>query len=291
LDTSKSILLACAIAASACNLAYADGPAVSAPNAKLDAGWGYFSGGTDAKFVAGSATLPLGEHFGFQADGLAGDVENHDFWALGGQGFWRDPDKGLVGLNGFHFSMGAFELDNVGAEGEVYLNDITLSAAAGRTFIKFFGVNLGHADSGYAAAAWYPHDDLQLSLNADFASGSQTGTIGAEFQPNSGIPGLALYGQAFADNQHSSGVILGLRVYFGPEKTLKGHHREDDPSGIAAINKLVSVVGAASDYENVLTLVALNQYYKLLSACSKVTGPDDVCDTLYQVLDDRGIPH
>ncbi|HSW64375.1 MAG TPA: hypothetical protein VLH56_13865 [Dissulfurispiraceae bacterium] len=65
--------------------AFADGPAVSAPNAKLDILGGSFDG--DWGYIAaGSESLPIAKRFGFQLDAGIGSIGGDRYY-----GFWRTP--------------------------------------------------------------------------------------------------------------------------------------------------------------------------------------------------------
>ncbi len=61
--------------------AFADGPAVSAPNAKLDILGGSFDG--DWGYIAaGSGSLPLGKRFGFQLDAGIGSIGEDRYYGF-----------------------------------------------------------------------------------------------------------------------------------------------------------------------------------------------------------------
>ncbi len=77
--------------------ASANEPAVSAINGKLDG----FYGAVNHNYLrgtAGTVSLPVGQRFGLQLDGLFARGFGTDIFGYGGHFFTRNPSKGLFGL-------------------------------------------------------------------------------------------------------------------------------------------------------------------------------------------------
>jgi len=73
------------------------------------------------------------------------------------------------------------------------------------------------------------------------------GIFGAEFQPGfAAVPGLSFFadGEIGEDDYYSA--LAGIRYYFGPTKSLKNRHRQDDPS----INLVTDSLDAANRPHN-----------------------------------------
>ena len=199
--------------------------------------------------VLGSLAVPLGDDFGAQFDGAAG-VQGGDF--VGGVGahlFWRDPDRGLLGVtsaaarNSSHFEgmivddipivetsypVGYAEVDlerqsiyRTGAEAELYLDRFTLHGAAGYQW--------GEAvDSGFfveGGADYFATDDFLLGLGggaSDEIGAFATATL--EFRPREQITLFADFRTEFEDYFHA---VAGIRIGLGSNGTLIEAHRQD----------------------------------------------------------------
>ena len=230
-------LLAALLGAAFPGQARASDPAVSAVNGKLaiEGGTvdGHWSGIGD-----GSITLPLGHSFGAQADVMGGMVHDRSIWGFSGQGFWRDPARGLLGGFASHVARtvpetnSTIDANRYGGEGEYYHGKYTATLAA--------GAQTGHVPRGgftVVAVKWYPTDNLMLSAGADIKPGPSLALLGAEYQLSGRtLPGLSVFANAgISDkNGQESGqkdgyAFAGFRYYFGPAKSLIRRHREDDP--------------------------------------------------------------
>ncbi len=103
------------------------GEAVSGINGKLN-----YSGGNMDSFeghnVSGSFSLPLAPNFGFQVDGLYTHVSDRDFYGAGAHLFWRDWDKGLLGVTAATVHEKGIDSFQGGLEAEYYLDKFTLAA-------------------------------------------------------------------------------------------------------------------------------------------------------------------
>lgn len=118
-------------------------PAVSGINGKIAIIGGYSdSDSTDehhSGLFAGSLTIPGDTQFGVQADRAIGRDGSSDINGIGGHFFWRDPSKALVGLTLAHVekkndNIPDQSLSRTGAEGELYLDQFTVSARGGYQF-------------------------------------------------------------------------------------------------------------------------------------------------------------
>jgi hypothetical protein len=222
-------------------------PAVSGLNGKVEAQGGYQQGDGRAA-GAGSITLPLGLEFGAQADIFAGTI-NED-WAAGAGGhlFWRDPGIGLLGVYGSYSYFGQdgdTELGRIGPEAELYLDRITLSGTV--------GAQLGEdaREDVYAITdfAYYPVDDLRLSLGYRFTDDGHGAAAGAEMQVYSGDGlALSLFSEGRVSEDHAA-AWAGLRLYFGADKPLIRRHREDDPPNYTSDDLYSLTAGHQPDTE------------------------------------------
>ena len=184
-------------------------------------------GGHATGFGAGSLTIPVHENFGAQLD-LAGGLTTHGR-ALKGAAvrlFWRDPDRGLIGPTFTRAGLGARFFNRVGLEAEYYRPAWTLALRGGYQ-------NGSYDHTGYGAAdfRWYATDDLMVEAAFRAVGDDRFGRLGVQWQP---VPeklpaGLVLFGSAGVGDEGYTHVLAGLRFYFGPSKSLKRRHREDDP--------------------------------------------------------------
>jgi hypothetical protein len=110
-------------------------PAVSAPNLKVVATAGETSSDS-AWVIGGGLTLPLGQEWGLQVEGGAAGVGDDNIYGTAAHIFTRDPDKYLLGLFAAYASEDQFDLEatRVGAEAEIYLDQVSILAKAGYQF-------------------------------------------------------------------------------------------------------------------------------------------------------------
>ncbi len=222
--------------------AKAGGPAVSALNGKASVQGGVFDG-YSAGIADVSVTIPLGRSFGAQADFASGLVHDRSLVGVAGQGFWRDPDRGLLGIFSSHLERVAPEqntmihANRIGGEAEYYRGQFTASLAAGG--------QSGQVKKGAFAAvtiAWYPNGNLRLRIGADIHPGPSHVVLGFENQLGAGtLSALSVFadvgisdGNGQEAGQKNGYAYTGLRYYFGPaQKSLIQRHREDDPPAFA----------------------------------------------------------
>lgn len=234
-------------------LAPASEPAVFAPNAKVNLFGGVIdnniTGSDEAAGIAGSITVPLSYSFGAQIDGVGIIEGGESIIGVGGHVFWRDPSQGLLGVTaGFtKFNRDDFlvpdqEAGRFGVEGEMYIDQFTVGAVAGRQF----GSNVEKGFYGNLNLGWYATDDLKLTIGAGTNPDVSTlGTASIEFQPAiNGFSGLTFFADGVVGSDSFASVLGGIRFYFGQSVTLKDRHRKDDPELNVPLNIVLS--GASS---------------------------------------------
>ncbi len=221
---------------------HAEGPAVSAVNGKvsMEGGASGNQGTQSAIGIAqGSISAPLGQSFGVQLDG--GLATANGFYGGGAlHGFWRDPTVGLVGplvaVIGGSGSRTGFYL----GEAEYYGGMFTVGALAG--YQDVVGYRLANTSSGgYFAPRLtiYPIPDLALSIQGSSAAGQHQARGGVEYQPESAsLHNMAMFMNGSVGDNASYRITVGLRFYFGADKTLIRRHREDDPGPFFDLNPI-----------------------------------------------------
>jgi hypothetical protein len=200
-------------------------PAVSSVNGKLEAFGGEFAD-ESLGAVAGSISFPLDRRYGLQIDTMAGSSGGDGIWGVGGHLFWRDPARGLLGVYGDYVrwdGLGGNQVTRLAGEGELYLGRFSIESTLGVEFGEL-------QDRVFARTnlAFYPQDDLRLSVGHRYLGGENALALGAEWQVSP--RGVALFAEGLVGDDHSNAVIGGLRLYFGDRgKSLIRRHREDDP--------------------------------------------------------------
>jgi len=213
-------------------------PAVSQVNGKVSAEGG-FAHDQAVGIVSGSVTAPIGHDFGIQYDGAIGSSSGSGLWGLSGQGFWRRPSIGLAGIYVSHAvtrsnnsQTAASNVNRYGAEGAYYIGQFTPSAYAG---LEHFDSTGGNHIGGFGQVdlAWYPVDNLMLSVGGDKNPNKSFGIIQAEYQLGlAALPGLSVFAEGADAGNRDNMLLAGFRFYFGPAKTLIRRHREDDPPSL-----------------------------------------------------------
>ncbi|WP_395746683.1 hypothetical protein [Prosthecobacter sp.] len=211
-------------------------PAVSGINGKLDADYGAINR-SSTRGVAGTISVPLGQRFGAQFDGLYQHGFSTNIFGVGTHLFTRDPGKGLLGLAFSGMTSQKFTDVIVGMEGEYYFKKVTLGLVAGydnynsRVPTTFPGLA---THQSFAAArvyaAIYPMDNLMVRLEYQNRFNHNFYVAHVEWQTP--INGVALYADAGVGEHSYAHLIGGVRIYFGGSKPLKDRHRKDDPSNV-----------------------------------------------------------
>jgi hypothetical protein len=211
----------------------ATGQAVSTLNGKASLAGGEMDA-HPAVVGEGSVSFPLAYSFGGQIDLAGGADHGTGLWGAAAQGFWRDPGKGLVGAVALHSSTNLVvtntanataRLNRYGGEAAAYLGAFTPEAMVG-----YQNGNGKTGAFGVLDLGWYPIDDLRLTGGVDLNPGHTDALLGAEYQLGlKQIPGLTTFVESAISGQRDSYALVGLRIYFGPAKTLIRRQREDDP--------------------------------------------------------------
>jgi hypothetical protein len=232
-------------------LAHADDsspPAVSQVNGKISAEGG-IAHDQAVGIAAGTITAPVGHSFGFQLDAAGGTSSGSGLWGLAAQGFWRNPKLGMLGGFVSHSVArsdnkytASSDMNRYGAEGAYYLGQFTPSASVGLEHLISPGGN-HNGPFGTLDLAWYPNDNLMLSLGGDKNPNKSLGELQGEYQLGlASLPGLSVFAEGASGGNRDNMLIAGFRYYFGPAKTLIRRHREDDPPS------LLTGMGAIPNY-------------------------------------------
>jgi hypothetical protein len=172
----------------------------------------------------GSITLPIGDQFGSQIDGVWGKVSSYVYDGVGGHVFWRDPDLGLIGLIGSYQELDNFSLIQNGAEGELYLKDFTF-----RTRMGYQYRDVDHGVFAELGIKYYLMDNIMLEVDPEVAAGDCSLGFGLEYQPDfEFLPGLAIFAEGEVGENDYDHWFCGISYYFGSKKSLEQRHREDD---------------------------------------------------------------
>lgn len=194
------------------------GDAVSGLNGKVQVVTGKVDG-AQANAIAGSVSMPLASKFGVQVDALKGNNKTSGY---GAHTFWRDADKGLVGVAASQVKVGDTKMQRLGIEGEYYLNNVTVSAEIGKQHGDVPKANQRRLD-----LLWYANDNLAFDLGATSADSTKRQHLGVEYQTH--WKGVALFADAAQGSNHYDHLLAGATYYIGSGKSLKAHHRQDDP--------------------------------------------------------------
>ncbi|NGP18932.1 TonB-dependent receptor [Devosia aurantiaca] len=225
-----------------------DLPAVSGINGKAEVLGGFRNLDGDDSFVGaigGTVSIPVGHSFGVQLDAAASMSD--DDTAVGGaiHAFMRDPSSYLIGI-----TAGVVRTDNgntlsaVGAEGELYLDRISLEAWAGYARLDYnddFAID--DLDGGFfiGDVAWYANDNWRLAIGGSYILEEASLNLSTEYQFDT-LP-FSVTGQvSFAEDDNITATI-GLRGYFGApsDRTLIERHRQDDPQ-----NRALGLIGSTA---------------------------------------------
>jgi len=218
----------------ACGGVVVAGEAVSGLNGKVAYSGGSMEGDTGQNGL-GSVGFPITDRFGFQADGLYTDVSDRDFYGAGAHLFWRDWDKGLLGIAGGTVHEDDLDSGLIGLEGEYYLNRFTVAGGAGVAntdyempvpFIETSATDF----CGSLGLRYYPLDDLMLSGTYLYAF--DNGLVLGELEYQTPIDGLTFFAEFAGGENDYEHALFGVQFYLGKSKSLIRRHREDDPPSI-----------------------------------------------------------
>ena len=209
-------------------------PAVSGVNAKWELNAGLFNPGSTGFRAAGSVSIPLGERFGAQGDVMATLTGSGLYLAAAGHLFTRDPSQYLIGVAGGVVVAPGATLTALGIEGELYMDRWSLEGWAGIARIDYAAI-LPPDETGFFAIgdiAFYPTDDLRLSVGGSTILGDHSLHLGTEYQLSALDWPVSLTGDARLHANGSYALTVGLKGYLGPTtggKSLIDRHRQDDP--------------------------------------------------------------
>jgi hypothetical protein len=209
-------------------------PAVSAPNGKveLSAGWADIDVFNDSELLRGglSFSFPVGDTLGIQADLAAVDAFGDTL--LGGNLhiFTRDPSRYLLGVTGGAGFGDNASLYYIGPEAELYLGNLSIEAWVGYLNVDLDGASSSDEFFGFGDLAFYPADNLRLTLGASSVANFETAHAGLEWMmSDTGLP-LSFTADARIGEDDFLALRAGANFYFGGEdKSLIRRHREDDP--------------------------------------------------------------
>lgn len=212
--------------------------AVSAPNLKVS-GYGGAEDGQVRANIAAEGSIPVGDNFGLQIDGLYGYGDDNENGGVGGHFFYRDPKKFLAGVTAMTAKQDSTEFSRYGVESEIYLDQFTLSTAGG---YQDGDDRLGNSGFYTAEGAFYPNDNLKYTLGI---TGFEDNTVGygrTEWQPNNEPYTLFAFGGS-GDNGNAF-ILAGASYTFGANNsTLKKRDRTGDPENI--VKTAATYVGSA----------------------------------------------
>lgn len=206
-------------------------PAVSGINGKFALNGGTFD---EEGFgvVSGALSLPVGQAFGLQLDGMAGARDGEFVGGGGAHLFWRDPSTALLGVYGSYIHREDVDgyVARIGVEGEYYWNNWTVGAVVGAEFLEAGDED----DSNFFALSdisYYATDNLELSVGHRYTGERHAAAVGVEFQLDQTLfsSGVSLFAEGRLGEDDYQAAWGGIRFYLGEEKSLIRRHREDDP--------------------------------------------------------------
>lgn len=210
-------------------------PAVSGINGKIAVQGGSFDE-EGFGLVTGSLSLPLGNPFGVQIDGMAGTRDGDFIGGAGGHLFWRNPAYGLLGVYGAYTHRDDIDgsVSRIGVEGEYYWQNWTARALVGVEFVDTDNALLITDSENFFALSdisYYANENLQLSVGHRYIHERNALALGVEYQLDQQVfsSGVSLFAEARIGEDDYQAAWGGVRFYFGEDKSLMRRHREDDP--------------------------------------------------------------
>ena len=193
--------------------------AVDALNFELSVlGGGYqrnvLGSATNAMFTASVATpLPWFQNFGAQVDAAVG-VYDSDFTsaAAGLHLFWRDSERGMVGIYGDWAYTDPEHGGRVGVELSSYQGRWSVDALLGFQFGQHFETEfIDEVDLSY-----YYTDDFRVSVGHRLTSRGHVGNLAFErLLTDQGLDGISVFGEIEAGEDSYVGGFGGIRYVFG----------------------------------------------------------------------------
>lgn len=222
---------------------------MSSLNGKLGFNYGDYNS-SDGRSLTGSVTAPISTHFGAQLDGLYSHVGSTDFYGAGGHFFWRDSARGLIGFAAAGTHSSNVESYEAGIEAEYYFRWLTPGIYTGYSMIDYkTGASFIDTDRtapfGTVYVGIYPLPDLLV--RPSYTRKLNNNYYGVELEYTLCASNLALTAEGTRGDRGYEAAQIGLRYYFGGQKSLKARHREDDPSNLVPGN-LTSVRVYQAEY-------------------------------------------
>jgi hypothetical protein len=230
--------------------ALADGASGKRLTGLGDAGYTYFDadgGNLDNFHANGSALWSWSNNWNaqgnFSFDSFRDDPFGVSSWKLGGAGFWRNPNEGMIGgeihYQAIDSGVGADGIDLRG-RGELFLTDITVGAHLGySTYDDVDGWQLG------AYGQYYASPQLGLRLGVDYGDWDADPASPFNDFDTWSLDGEAEYLFADCDTSIYAGlgfgsfdadfgpdtdfwrIGAGVRVHFGTDGSLMKRNREE----------------------------------------------------------------
>lgn len=167
--------------------------------------------------VLGTVSVPLSDKFGASFDALVGVGGDDPIYGGAGRLFVRDPEIGLIGVYGVgthaKFDGTEYNVFGFGAEGALYVDDFALEGAAGFTT----GEKIDDGVVGVADVAYYPLDDLRVSVGGRYLNDEIYGAFGAEVLFDE--RGASLFTSSIFGEQDRWQLLVGLRVDFSDDNS------------------------------------------------------------------------
>ena len=173
---------------------------------------------SNAMFSASVATpLPIFHNFGAQLDGAVG-VYDGDFTsaAAGLHLFWRDSERGMIGIYGDWAYTDPEHGGRVGVELSSYKDRWSVDALLGMQFGQHFETEfIDEVDLSY-----YYTDDLRVSVGHRLTSRGHVGNLSFEhLLTDQGFEGVSVFGEIEAGEDSYVGGFGGIRYAFGGNST------------------------------------------------------------------------
>jgi hypothetical protein len=222
-------------------------PAVDGPSGKLTLSGGGGNGNPWGG-LEGAMTFPLANRFGMQLDLAGGSVngpreDRSAFYGAGAHVFWRDPSKGMVGIEagGARLdALGGLNLYSAGVEAERYFGSVTLGGVMGLVDGSHATRSTSQGEYRYGLkrqfvagpyVTWYPNDNLALSASGAIAGDNAVAGLGVEFAPaTDSAYQPSFFVRGYLGEGGRAAALAGVTFYFGGRaKSLIRRQREDDP--------------------------------------------------------------
>jgi len=214
-------------------------PAESGVNYTLSPFAGYLNLGSGLGSQAiggtsGTLAFPIGQSFGLISNFTAASIGGNALYQGGTNLYWRDPGLGLIGATaelGYFNNFGGANYGSGGANFEDYFGRFTPYASVGAFNVQ----TMKTKGYGTIGMAYYPTDNLQLSLGGYDYGGVAGAQGGVEYLLPQKVNGVAttVSVNGYVGNKGTSGAMARMNFLFGPtsvnNKTLIERRRQDDP--------------------------------------------------------------